>query len=65
MLGRTDKTKSVEKQEKELVFRERRGARVALRYDGQASLPCWTTDLEHFQLLHKDFNFHGQVKCPG
>lgn len=52
MLGRPDKTKLVEKQEKELVFRERRG-------------PCWTADLESLQLLQKDFNFHGQVKRLG
>lgn len=65
MLRRRDKTKPVEKQEKELIFRERRGTRVALRHDGRAGLPCWTADLEHLQLLQKDFNFHGRVKCWG
>lgn len=64
-LGRTDKTKPVEKQEKELVSWERRGARVASCHNGQASLPCWTADPECLQLLQKNFNFHGQVKCLG
>jgi len=64
MLGRTDKTKVMEEQ-KELGFRERIDARIALCHDSQASLPRWTADLEPLQLPQKDFDFHGQVKCPG
>lgn len=64
VLGRTDKTKLVKRQ-KELVFWDRRGACVALHYNSQARLPCWTADLEHLQFLQKYFNFHSQVKCLG
>lgn len=65
MLERTDKTKLVEKQKKELIFWERRYACVTLHHGGQASLLCWTVDVKHLQLLQKDFNFHNQVKYPG